>query len=186
MMPDSMRVHVTGASGSGTTTLGVHLARCLHVPQFDTDAYFWLPTDPPFTTKRPEGERVRLLEAEFSRSAGWVLSGSLMGWADVLMPYFDLVVFLYVPPEARIARLMERERERFGDAIHDGAIAKIHRAFMDWAGRYDDPTFPGRSLHGHRAWLTRLDCPVVQIEGTPRVEESVERTMAAIASLAAR
>ncbi len=178
-----MRVHIMGASGSGVTTLGVRLSRRLGVPSFDTDSYFWLPTDPPFTTKRPEGERVRLLEAELKQCAGWVLSGSLMGWGDVFIQCFNLVVFLYVPPEVRMTRLMERERERYGDALYEMPMADIHKEFMAWAGRYDDPSFSGRSLYGHRAWLTRLDCSIVEIQGTPSIGESVERTMAAVASL---
>src|SRR5438128_874343 len=43
------RLHILGASGSGTTTLGRALAEGLQCPHFDTDDYFWLPTDPPFT-----------------------------------------------------------------------------------------------------------------------------------------
>ena len=54
----SNRIHVFGASGTGTTTLGRGLAEALHIGQFDTDAYFWLQTDPPFTDIRPEPERI--------------------------------------------------------------------------------------------------------------------------------
>lgn len=46
------RIHILGASGSGTTTLGRALAERLHYIHFDTDAYFWLPTNPPFAAKR--------------------------------------------------------------------------------------------------------------------------------------
>jgi hypothetical protein len=35
------RIHILGASGSGTTTLGHALAARLQCPHFDTDAYFW-------------------------------------------------------------------------------------------------------------------------------------------------
>ena len=41
------RIHILGASGSGTTALGQALAEHLRCPHFDTDDYFWLPTDPP-------------------------------------------------------------------------------------------------------------------------------------------
>jgi hypothetical protein len=45
----------------------------------------------------------------------WVLSASLAGWGDALIPSFDLMVFLYVPTEGRLACL--RRRERAGAAI---------------------------------------------------------------------
>ena len=38
------RIHILGASGSGTTTLGRALAERLQCRHFDTDDYFWLPT----------------------------------------------------------------------------------------------------------------------------------------------
>src|ERR1039458_10292119 len=114
------RIHIVGASGSGTTTLGAALAREIGGAHLDTDAFFWLPTDPPFTTKRTVEERLPLLEAELDRHALWVLTGSLMSWGDVLIPRFELVVFLYVPPEVRIERILHRERERYGNDIDPG------------------------------------------------------------------
>jgi len=48
----SRRIHITGASGAGTTTLGEHLARALRCDHFDTDDYYRLPADPPFRIKR--------------------------------------------------------------------------------------------------------------------------------------
>ena len=65
------RIHIVGASSSGTTTLGAELAGRLGAAHLDTDDFFWEATDPPFTTKRPEAERVALMEGEL---AGAVLS----------------------------------------------------------------------------------------------------------------
>jgi adenylate kinase family enzyme len=47
-----MRILVTGASGSGTTTLGKALAEQLACAFLDADDFFWFPTNPPFTQKR--------------------------------------------------------------------------------------------------------------------------------------
>ena len=46
-------LHIYGASGSGTSTLGRYLAEQFQYAFLDSDDYFWLPTDPKFTTKRP-------------------------------------------------------------------------------------------------------------------------------------
>lgn len=48
-----MLIHIFGASGSGTSTLGRAVAAGLGWRFLDTDDFFWLPTDPPFTTPRP-------------------------------------------------------------------------------------------------------------------------------------
>jgi adenylate kinase family enzyme len=176
----SARFHIVGASGSGTTTLGAAIARETGCKHLDTDDFFWLPTDPPFTTKRPVEERLLLMERALDSQPSWVITGSLMGWGDVLISRFDLVVFLYTPPDVRIERLLERERRRYGPQIDPGErMYDIHKAFMDWAKGYDDPDFDGRSLAKHRKWLRALPCPVVEIDGTPSLDESVARVLSA-------
>jgi adenylate kinase family enzyme len=118
----SSRVHITGASGSGTTTLGRALADALAVSHHDTDDYFWRPTDPPYQERREREARLRLMRELFLGKASWVLSGSLIGWGDSIIPYFDLVVFLSVSTEARLERLRKREAVRFGaDSVAPGA-----------------------------------------------------------------
>lgn len=37
-----MKIHITGASSAGSTTLGSELTTVLSCPYFDTDDYFWL------------------------------------------------------------------------------------------------------------------------------------------------
>lgn len=175
------RIHIVGASSSGTTTLGSALAARLAGAHLDTDSFFWEATDPPFSAKRPEAERVALMEAALEGAPSWVISGSLIGWGDVFVPRFDLVAFLHVPQEVRMARLMARERERYGAAIEPGgAMHAQHLEFLAWAQAYEVPGFPGRSLERHRAWLATLPCPVIEIAGTPSVEDSVARVMAAL------
>lgn len=80
------RIHILGASGSGTTTLGRALAACLQCPHFDTDDYFWLPTEPPYTQRRGQTERAQLLMGDLTAYNSWVVSGSLCGWGDVGYP----------------------------------------------------------------------------------------------------
>lgn len=54
-------IHIFGASGSGTTTLGRELSRLLGFRLLDTDDFYWMPTDPKFTVKRPPEQRVELM-----------------------------------------------------------------------------------------------------------------------------
>jgi len=73
------RLHVTGASGCGTTTLARAVADAWAVPHADADDYFWLPTDPPYVRKRPVEERLALMGSVFVPREAWVLSGSMLG-----------------------------------------------------------------------------------------------------------
>jgi adenylate kinase family enzyme len=82
------RIHILGASGSGTTTLGRALAAKLGCPHFDSDDFYWMPTEPPYRQPRPREEGQRLLGEALATSASWVLSGSLCGWGDPFIVLF--------------------------------------------------------------------------------------------------
>jgi hypothetical protein len=63
-----MFIHITGASGSGTSTLGKALAGEVEGAFLDADDFFWSPSDPPFKVQRPADERRSLLLTELSRA----------------------------------------------------------------------------------------------------------------------
>jgi adenylate kinase family enzyme len=177
-VPD--RIHIVGASGSGTSSLAAELAGRYGHRHLDTDDFYWLRTDPPFREKRPPEERLASLRTTFQEAKRWVLSGSLCGWGDPLIPEFEVVVFLLVPTPVRLARLRAREIERYGrQAIAPGgALHEAHVEFLEWAGRYDtgDPEMRSRAMH--EAWLAALPCSVVRLEGDLSIVEQRERIWA--------
>jgi adenylate kinase family enzyme len=168
-----MRIHIVGASGAGTTTLGEALARRRGCRHLDTDNFFWLPSDPPFQHVRERGERQAFLGAALHASASWVLSGSLCGWGNMFIPQFELVVLLWVPPDVRLARLRARERDRYGRAVEPGGpLHGRSEAFIAWAAGYDERLEPPeRCRRLHEQWLAALPCPVLRLEDTASVEE---------------
>jgi hypothetical protein len=83
-------IHIVGASGSGTTSLAVEMAARYGDRHLDTDDYFWLPTIPPYREKRPREERLAFLREAARESKSWVLSCSLCGWGDPLIPEFEV------------------------------------------------------------------------------------------------
>ncbi|TDM05371.1 MAG: hypothetical protein C4K60_11290 [Ideonella sp. MAG2] len=166
-----MRILITGASGSGTTTLGAALAEALSARHLDGDDCYWLPTTPPFVHKRPVTERLdRVLDA-LSGPGSVVMSGSVVGWGAEVEDAFDWVVFLTLPTALRIERLRQRETARFGHA---------DPAFLAWAAAYDTGPSEGRSLAKHLAWLEARTCPVLRLEGDQSVEARLGQVLAAL------
>ena len=165
------RLHVMGASGSGSTTLARAIATKWSVPHADSDDYFWLPTAPPYVVQRPAPERLALMDAIFLPRDAWVLSGSVTGWGDSLVPRFDAVVFLTIEPSVRLARLQAREAARYAGVDRSAEDVARHEAFLDWARGYDDPDFDGRSRVSHEAWLSTVPCPVLRLDSAVPVEE---------------
>ncbi len=151
-----MRFLITGASGSGTSTLGRALAKKLNAPFFDADDFYWLPTDPPYSQKRPFNERLSLMLAALNCTAKSVVAGSIMNWGEELESSFSHIVFLQVTTEVRLQRIRLRELARFG---------KINPAFLEWAGQYDEGPPEGRSLTKHHQWLETRNCQVIRLVG---------------------
>ncbi|PVH80433.1 hypothetical protein DL98DRAFT_515513 [Cadophora sp. DSE1049] len=171
------RIHILGASGSGVSTLGSNLSSTLSIPVFDVDDYYWLPTNPPFTTKRPIPDRIALIKPLLASAqeghGGWVLAGSMGTWGGELMEDVEHVIFVDTPTEVRMARLGEREYRRHGERIREGGdMYEESTAFLVWAERYEDPTLDeGRSRRMHEDWLKQVKVPISRLQGDK--EESV-------------
>jgi adenylate kinase family enzyme len=172
-----------GASGSGATTLGRALADALAIPHHDSDDYFWQPTVPPYQNKRDAADRLRLMQEIFLPRADWVLSGSVEGWGNPIVPHFDLVVFLTTPTVLRLQRLRAREATHFGaDTVAPGGWRnEEYEEFIEWASHYDDGSREGRNLARDQAWLATLPCPVLRLDGSRPLSELVAEVRRAIA-----
>lgn len=169
------RINIFGAAGTGASTLGGALAARMGCVHIEADHFIWLPTDPPFQQMRSPDDRQALLAAALPAQAEWVLSGSISGCGDLAIPLLDLVVFLWVPPAIRLARLTARERERYGEAAlaPGGIMHARYTLFMNWAAAYDRSGPEQRSRSLHESWLATLPCPVLRIEGAPTVDEAL-------------
>ncbi|MBD1387731.1 adenylate kinase [Mucilaginibacter rigui] len=179
-----MKIHVMGASCAGSTTLGRALAQHLNYTYFDTDEYFWLPSAVPYTIKRETADRIAMLKTDLLGKTDAIVGGSLVSWGNEWLTMFDLVVFLYTPHDIRMERLHTREVERYGDQIFtDPFRADQYKKFTDWAKGYDDNTTNGRNLAVHQLWLSKVNCPVLKIEGDTTVAERIDLIMDKLQSI---
>ncbi len=174
-------IHIFGASGSGTTALGRKISEELGFLHMDTDDYFWLDTDVPFTVKRSKEERLILMKKDIDRAENVVLSGSLTEWGDELMPLFTLAVRINTETNMRIERLKVREYARFGDRIReDGDMYRAHIAFLKWASEYDDGDEEMRSRRHHDAWQKKLSCPLLTLDGADDLDKNLAKVKRAL------
>jgi hypothetical protein len=111
----------------------------------------------------------------------WVVSGSLWGWGDVAIPLFELVVFLAIPHDRRMARLRCREHDRFGERILPGGdMYEASQAFLMWAASYDEGGLDMRSRQRHDQWLSTLPYLILCFEGEYSIEEQLAVLMVEI------
>lgn len=169
------RIHVFGASGSGVTTLGAALSERLNLLHLDTDDFYWRETQIPYSEKNTPEHRIASIRECITDHQSWVLSGSLCSWGGPLTNLFTLAIFVYLEPEVRLTRLLEREKQRFGSRIDEsGDLHEKHIKFVEWASTYDTANAPTRSLAMHKEWGSQLNCPVIEVNTSRPVHELVQ------------
>lgn len=165
-MPSPYRIHVFGASGSGTTTLGAALAERLGILHLDVDDFYWKKSDPPFLYKNSPDDRVAAIQSDIAARDEWVLSGSLVSWGAPLVGEFTLAVFVELEPTTRMQRLYDREVTRNGARIEPGGdMREAHLEFMAWARRYDTDVSGVRCRTVHVDWMNALACRCMSVNG---------------------
>lgn len=168
-------IHIYGASGSGTSTLGKALVESYNYMQMDTDDYFWKPTNPPFIEKREQQERIELMQRDIIANEKIAITGSLCGWGNILIPFFDLAIRIVTPTDIRIKRLEEREYQRFGDRVKIGGdMYEEHLKFIEWASEYDNGDEKMRSGAMHDSWSKLLMCKQLTLDGSESISGNLK------------
>lgn len=176
-----IRIHIFGASGSGTTTLGKALSEKFNIKAFDFDNYYWLNTDIPYTIQRKREERYQLLLEDIKGLDSFIISGHYGLSFEPIDSVLTHAVFLYASADIRQERLRKREYIEFGDRMLEGGdMHKSCMEFIEWAGHYDDNDRAGRKLITHQKRIELLNCPVISIEGNITVDEIVISVIKAI------
>lgn len=169
-------IHIYGASGSGTSTLGKYICDKLGYLFMDVDDYFWKPTDPPYTVKRSFAKRLELMKTDIDKSDNIVISGSLVDWGDELIPLFTTVIRLETDTQVRIERLRKREKDAFGKRIElGGDMYQNHQEFIEWAAAYDNGDLSMRSKAKHDEWQKLLTCKHLLLDGSDSLEENFDK-----------
>lgn len=168
-------IHIFGASGSGTSTIGQYICKKCGYYFMDTDNYFWELTDPPYAVKRPVSERIALMKNDIDKYNNVVISGSLVDWGDELIALFTFAIRVETPTDIRIERLRRREREKFGSRIQVGGdMYYNHCAFIEWAAAYDKGNLDMRSKIKHDFWQKKLHCPLLLLDGSLSLKDNFE------------
>ena len=111
-LPIGRRIHVTGNSCSGKSTLAKQLAAALDVPRVELDALNWQPGWVSLADSEPEELERRMTVA--TDGDAWVVSGSYMGFSrKVFWPRVETVVWLDLPRYRLIWRVLIRSWKRW-------------------------------------------------------------------------
>lgn len=110
--PVGRRIHVTGNSCSGKSTLANQLASTLDVPLVELDALNWQPGWVGLADTDPRELDRRLADA--TAGEGWVVSGSYMAFSQrVFWSRVETVVWLDLPVHRLLWRVLVRSWKRW-------------------------------------------------------------------------
>jgi len=180
-----MKILIFGASGSGTSTLSRLLeSKQPKYKQIESDDIFWLQTERPYTQRREVGQRNSMLLNEITSRDNVVVAGSIFHWDDVFFTVFDLVVFMYLPSNIRIPRLIARDRQRYGTQLDTDPITiDIHQKFIDWASNYDNVNYKSTNIKQHEDYINLLTTPIIRIQGDNTLDISYQILIEGISNL---
>ncbi len=155
-----MKIYIVGVSGSGVSTLGKALSEQLKIPFWDMDDYYWENSYPPFKNKTDNEFRNRFVHSSLNQTESWILGGTSDSWTSDIQPDFDRVIFLWIPVMLREKRLRKREQKRYGEPLPIWSINFIRIAL-----EYDNIDLPCSLRNRLENWLSKLNCPVLRLEG---------------------
>jgi adenylate kinase family enzyme len=157
---------ICGLNGAGKTTLARELARMLGYKHMDAEDYYFLSSDVPYTRSRRWDEYTALMLADMEIHPKFVFSSVRGDFGDEIIRCFDLVVLIDVPKEIRLARIVKRAIDQFGERVLSGGdMHEEQEQFHTFAAsRPEDYT---------EQWVKTLSCPVIRIDGTRDYHDTV-------------
>ena len=163
-----MGVIVCGMNGSGKSTLGRALAESLGWRFLDNEDLYFPKDDPahPYAAERTQEEVERLLLAEVRRDECFVFAAVRGNYGEAVLPYYKAAVLVEVPREIRLGRVKARSYGKFGERMLPGGD------FYESEKRFYDLITARPEDYAVR-WLDAVDIPVLRVDGTRPVGESV-------------
>jgi adenylate kinase family enzyme len=171
-LDNKLGILVCGMNGAGKTTLARALARRLGYTHMDAEDYYFLPAEIPYTRERPRAERNALLLADMNAHPRFVFSAVTGGaFGDAVVRKFDIAVLIDAPRELRMARIEQREAERFGNRVLPGGDMPAQQArFHAFAAARPEDLAEN--------WVKSLTCPVLRVDGVRSVDALVNELAA--------
>ncbi len=166
-----------GLNGAGKSTLGRALAEKLQFHLIDLEDLYFPKADPlrPYASPRSKEEVAALLQKEIEEHEHFILASVKGDYGKALYRFLRCTVYMEVPKELRMQRIRARSYQKFGDRMRPGGdLYEAEEAFFRFA--------EGREETIVTDWLRELPCPVLHVDGTRPVAETVELLAQRLAS----
>lgn len=163
-------IAIAGANGSGKSTLGKYMADLLQYRHMDAEDYYFRESAIPYENSRTKEEVQKLLYADIKKYGQFIVSAVNCDFGEKINRLYDFVVFIDVPLEIRLERVKQRSLRQFGSRILPGGdLYEQEQRFFSFVA--------SRTMEKTEAWLERVKCPVIHIDGTRPIAENARLIM---------
>ena len=165
-----------GLNGSGKSTLGRALAEKTGACFIDNEDLYFPKTgaDYPYAVSRSREEVEELLLREIRGRENFIFASVKGDYGEEVVSRFRYAVLVEVPRDLRLARVRDRSFRKFGARMLEGGdLYAREQEFFDFVASRPEDTV--------EEWLKGLRCPVIRVDGTRPVEETVRLILRQIA-----
>jgi len=177
MLDNDFGICICGLNGSGKTTLANSLSQKTNFCHFDIENYYFSNnSDVPYAQPRARDQVEALLMEDIQKNPKFVFSAVNGNFNDTVTSKYKLVIYLYVPLNERMRRIKQRAYDKFGSRVLEGGdMCEQEQKFFDFCAlRSDDKIIE---------WLNTLSCPVMQLDGTEKIENNTNRILSEIKNM---
>ncbi len=162
------KIIICGGNGAGKTTLGKSLAFRLGYKFLDIEDYYFQKQDTDYIYDNPRtlDEVQKMLLNDFNKFENFVFAAVKGNYSNEISNLFTHAVFISVPKEIRIKRVIERSYNKFGSRVlYGGDLYFKEKSFIDMVNnRSDNYTLD---------WLNTVNIPIVKVDGTKSINKNV-------------
>lgn len=163
---------IFGANGSGKSTIAAKVAMQLNFKHMDIEDYHFIPSTIPYTKSRSRDECLSLMLEDMEKYNNFVLSAVKGDFGHEIESMYKMAVHLEAPKETRVLRVKERSHLKHGErVISGGDMYEQQLEFVEFV--------KNRSLERIEQWEARLKCPVIRVDTTQPINDSIEEIIKA-------
>lgn len=157
---------VFGLNGSGKSTLARALADALDYKFMDIEEYVFMDADVPFTKQRSREAYLSLMQKDMVKYDTFVLASVKGDFGDEIASGYKLGVYIDVPYDIRINRVIKRMTDKFGDRVKAGGdMYDSEMKFLEFV--------KSRTVQSVEMWSDTLHCPILRVDGTKEIADNV-------------